>query len=211
MITVEKLFDLASKSYDIEVNRFINIHQQILENTRKYVRKGDIVLDFGCATGTKALNMACHVKKIYGIDISSKMIDAAKIKAGEFNNNNVEFIRSDIFDERFKTEFFDVIFAFNVLHLIKDPKKAVQRIYHLLKPGGLLITESPCLKEKMNFSNRSKFSIACLMMCLGLFPQIKKFTGSEIEELITEENMQIIDSEKLFQGLTCYFTVAKKF
>src|SRR4030042_2711829 len=121
MITVEKVFDRSAKTYDkTEEVDFKQYTIKTLENTKKYLNKNDIVLDYGCATGMKALELAGHVKNIYSIDISSKMIEAAKRKAAERNIGNVDFIHTTLFDEKFKKESFDAILAFNILHLLED-------------------------------------------------------------------------------------------
>jgi 2-polyprenyl-3-methyl-5-hydroxy-6-metoxy-1,4-benzoquinol methylase len=84
MVTIEKIFDISSKTYDkTEEKRFEAITTKTLENTKKYLNGNDTVLDFGCATGAKALELAGSVKQIYRIDISSKTIEAAKRKAVE--------------------------------------------------------------------------------------------------------------------------------
>lgn len=49
---------------------------------------------------------------------------------------NSYFTHAAIFDERLKTEFFDAILAFNVLHLVEDTPQVLARINRLLKPGG---------------------------------------------------------------------------
>ncbi|HMB45984.1 MAG TPA: class I SAM-dependent methyltransferase [Candidatus Methanoperedens sp.] len=49
------------------------IHIKIVEKAKKHLKVGDIVLDCGCATGTVAIEIADNVKKVHGIDISSKM------------------------------------------------------------------------------------------------------------------------------------------
>jgi 2-polyprenyl-3-methyl-5-hydroxy-6-metoxy-1,4-benzoquinol methylase len=64
---------------------------------------------------------------------------------------NVDFAQTNLFDERYTKESFDVILAFNILHFLEDHRQALQRITELLKPGGLCISLTPCLREKMAF------------------------------------------------------------
>lgn len=211
MIKIEKIFDMSAKTYDqTEEKRFEQATIKTLKNTKKYLKASDIVLDYGCATGTKALELAGHVKKIYGIDISSKMIEAAKRKAVERKIENVDFAQTTLFDERFKEESFEVILAFNILHLLEDSRQAVQRITELLKPGGLFISIAPCLGEKMAFLTKLQFSLFLLLGKIGLFPSIKRFKFSELEDLIATGNLQIIETERFYGELSGYFIVAKK-
>ena len=45
------------------------------------------------------------------------MIGLAKKKAAMSAVENVNFVQTDIFDKRYKKESFDVILAFNMLHI----------------------------------------------------------------------------------------------
>ena len=57
------------------------------------------------------------MKDVHGIDTSAKMIDLAKKKAREREVANVHFAQKTIFDEELGRESFDMILAFNILHL----------------------------------------------------------------------------------------------
>ena len=207
----EKFWDKIADKYDKAEKRFEPIHIKTLENTKKYLNVSDIVLDYGCATGTKAFELAGNVKKIQGIDISAKMIEAAKRKAVERKIENVDFAQAIIFDERYKRELFDVILVFNILHLLEDNQQVMQRITELLKPGGLFISTTPCLKEKLAFSNKFQLYFYLLLSKIGLIPlYIGRFKFSELEDLIANGNLQIIETENLDHRISSYFIVAKK-
>jgi 2-polyprenyl-3-methyl-5-hydroxy-6-metoxy-1,4-benzoquinol methylase len=211
MIKAEKIFDMSAKTYDkTEEKRFEPIHIKTLKNTKKYLNVSDIVLDYGCATGTKALEIAGHVKKIQGLDISSKMIEAAKRKAIERKIENVDFVQATIFDERYTRASFDVILAFNILHLLDDNEHIMQRMHELLKPGGLCISVTTCLGEKKSLLINFQFFPFRLLIKTGLFPNVKRFKFSELEDVIANGNLQIVETEKLFHEMSFYFIVAKK-
>ncbi|RPI35666.1 MAG: class I SAM-dependent methyltransferase, partial [Methanoregulaceae archaeon] len=154
--------------------------------TKKYLNIGDIVLDYGCATGAMAFEIADNVKKIHGIAISQKMIGAAK------------------FDESYKKENFDVILAFNILHFSEDTPKVMQRIHELLKPGGLFISATPCQGETNSFLGILLF----LVTKMGIIPPMRFYKISELEDFVTGENFHIVETECL--NPTEYFMVAKK-
>ena len=86
-----EFWDTASKKYDKTEQRFEYIHSKSRENTKKYLKDDDVVLDYGCGTGTTACALAHHVKQIHAIDISSKMIEIAKQKAIVGKIENVNF------------------------------------------------------------------------------------------------------------------------
>lgn len=180
------------------------INLKIIEKTKKLINSSNTVLDFGCGSGTAAIAIANSVKKNIGIDISSKMIELAEGKAEENKVRNIDFEQATIFDEKFKTESFEVILCFYLLHLLKDTPRVMQRINDLLKPGGLIISATPCIKGTYFSYLLSPFSK------FGLIPPIKTFNVYELEKLMTDEDFDIVRVECLHKSGQQYFVVAKK-
>jgi len=196
----------SEKFWDRTAKNFEKTPVKTVEKIKKYLNSSDTVLDFGCATGTIVNEIADNVKEVHGIDISSKMIKIAKRKASESKNENAYFAQSTIFEERYKKESFDVILAFNVLHLFKDTQKVIQRINELLKKGGLFISSTVCLGEKNTFL--ALFFL--LLTKIRIVPYVKFFKISELEDSITNSNFKIIETEKTFSDTYSYFIVVKK-
>ena len=201
----EKFWDKMANQFD---KRSRNFEQPPVEKTKKYLNVSDIVLDYGCATGTVAIEIADNVKEIQGIDISSRMIYTAKRKASECKIENIDFIQSTIFEERYKRGYFDVIIAFNILHFFEDTLKVMQKINELLKPGGLIIIATACMGKK-TFLNIIQFLLFRPLIKLGIIPYMKFFKFSELEDSIANGNFQIVEIESL-NSPTNYFIVAKK-
>lgn len=195
--------------FDARAGRFKETHANMIERTKKYLKPGDIVLDFGCATGTVAIELAGYVKEIHGIDVSSKMIEAARRKASECTNHTLSFSHAILFDGSLNIGSFDVILAFNVLHFLEDKEMGMQRIYQLLKPGGLCISATGCLGEKGGLLR----IYIILAMILGRVPPMRFFTIPELEESFTGGNLHILETAYLNRdtGKTPnYFIVAQK-
>lgn len=207
----KEFWDKASKNYDKTEERFEYIHSKSRENTKKYLKSSDIVLDYGCGTGTTSCEIANQVKEIHAIDISAKMIEIAKEKAVVGKMENINFVETDIFDERYKKESFDVILAFNMLHTIPNPQKIVQRIDELLKSGGLFISVTPCLAGKLSFLLNIQILLVQILCKIGIIPiPIRRLKSSELDDLVANGNFQAIDTEEIYKGASSYFMVAKK-
>ena len=207
----KEFWDRASKNYDKTEERFEYIHSKSRENTKKYLNGSDIVLDYGCGTGTTSCEIANRVKEIHAIDISSKMIEIAKQKAVASEVENIHFVQTDIFDERYEKESFDVILAFNMLHTVADPQIVMRRVYELLKPEGLFISVTPCLREKMAFLVNIQIQLVRILCKIGVIPiPIRRVKSSELDDLLVNGDFQTIDTEKLYKGASSYFVVAKK-
>ncbi len=201
----EKFWDKTANKYDQEEKKDEPTYNKIIEKTKKYLKISDIVLDYGCGTGLISNEIADNVKVIHAIDISSKMIEIAKKKAAGRKIENIDYAHSTIFDERYKSGSFDVILAFYILHLLEDTHKVMQRINELLKPGGLIISATPCMGEKTFPS-----ILLSLVSKIGLIPNIRSFKISELEDSIANGNFEIIETECLHQSSQQYFIVAKK-
>lgn len=207
----EEFWDKQADNYDNSEKRYELIHIKAVENTKKYLDVSDIVLEYGCGTGKKAFELAGNVKEIHAIDISSEMIKIAKRGAVERKIENVDFTKATIFDEIYKKESFNAILAFNILHVLKNNQQVIQRITELLKPGGLFISTTTCLKEKMGFLNKIQLYLYFPLIKLHLIPDMLTFFKfPELEDLITSGNLQIIETEKIFHKVSSYFIVAKK-
>ena len=207
----KEFWNRASNSYDKTEERFEYIHSKSRKNTKKYLDKNNVVLDYGCGTGTTACEVANDVKEIYGIDISTKMIEISKGKAAEKNIENITLAEGSIFDVELKKESFDRILAFNMLHTIPNPKDVVQRIDELLKPNGLFISVTPCLGGKLSFLVGLQIRLVQIMCKIGIIPvPIRRLKSSDLDDLITNGNFQTVDTEQIYKGASSYFIVAKK-
>lgn len=207
----KEFWDRASKNYDKTEERFEYIQSKSRENAKKYLNGSNIVLDYGCGTGTTSCEIANRVKEIHAIDISSKMIEIAKRKAVASKVENINFSQTDIFDKRYKKESFDVILAFNMLHTVADPQVVLQKIYELLKPEGLFISVTPCLRDKMSFLVNVQIQLVRILCKIGIIPiPIRRLKSSELDDLIANGDFQTIETEKIYKGASSYFIAAKK-
>jgi len=154
----QKFWDKQAKKYDYNERQFDSVFKEIILRTKNHLKTDDKVLDFGCATGTKTIELADSVKHMHGFDISSEMISKANKKKNQQNINNITFEQGDIFDVNFEIVSFDKIISYGVIHLLDDCEKSIQRIHELLKPGGMFISTTACLRDKMAFKNRLEFS-----------------------------------------------------
>lgn len=207
----EEFWDGASKNYDKTEERFEYIHNKSRENTKSFLKDSDLVLDYGCGTGTAVCQFSERVKEIHAIDISSKMIELAREKAAVAKVQNVSFEQGDIFDSKYANDSYDVILAFNMLHTVSSPLDVVLRVADLLKPGGLFISVTPCLRQKMSFLVNLQIRFVSVLCKLGLIPiPIRRITSSEVNSLLEDGRFQTVESQEIYKDVSSYFVVAKK-
>jgi len=103
------------------------------------IKKGDVVVDLGSGAGNDcfvARSETGETGKIIGIDMTTEMIQRARINAEKLQFNNVEFRQGEIEDMPVSTETVDVVVSNCVLNLVPDKEKAFDEIKRILKPGG---------------------------------------------------------------------------
>ncbi|WP_299729591.1 class I SAM-dependent methyltransferase [uncultured Tateyamaria sp.] len=207
----ERFWDQSASNYDNTEKKFEFIHSRSRENTKRYLKDTDIVLDYGCGTGTTACEISGLVKSVRAIDISTGMIEIAKGKAATGGVVNVDFEQADIFDEDFENGSFDVVLAFNMLHTVPDPESVVQRTVELLKPGGLFISVTPCLGGKKSALVSLQILLVRALLKVGVIPvPIRQLRSADLDELMDDERLPVIETEEIFMGASSYFMVAKK-
>lgn len=177
----------------------------------RHLEESDVVLDYGCGTGTTACELAGHVAEIQGIDISTRMIELSTQKANVNGVDNVSFAQADIFDGGYSKGSFDVVLAFNMLHTVPDPQRVVQRVHELLKPEGLFISLTPCLRERMSLLVSAQIQLVRLLCKLGIIPvPIRRLQSSDLDDLVSGGNFYAAETKTIFSGASSYFIAAKK-
>ena len=206
----EKFWDLLAPAWATPAAEPEQTDTKVLAKTRPYLKPTDTVLDLGCAKGSVDLRLAGAVEAIHGIDISSKMIAAAREAAEAPQITNVFFTQATVFDERLEGEAFEVVLAFAILHLLEDTPEVLRRIGKLLKPGGLLVSVTPCFGEKGTLPVRSLMLLVRLTVGLRLIPPVWRSTVGELQELIEACGLVVIETEELAHSASEYFVVARK-
>lgn len=96
------------------------------------------VLDIGCGNG----DFLCYVRsfgdyELYGIERDEKAAERAIAKEG------IHLQTSELQEGDFQENFFDAITLFHVFEHLTEPRKTLEIIRKILKPGGILIISFP--------------------------------------------------------------------
>ena len=199
-------WDKRSRKYDDDVKKHDCVYRKSIGGTKSLLASSDVVLDFACASGEISLDVARHVRRVDGIDLSGKMIELANQKARDRQSDNVDFNQGDAFDETLESGSFSAIIAFNIFHLVDDATKVLARLNDLLAAGGLLISQTPCLGER-SWAVRSLIDLA---QRLGLAPTIRSFTIPDLESLVSRGNFEIFETEIWDEKHAVQWIVARK-
>ncbi len=199
-------WDKRSKKYDDNVKKHDSLYEKTIDSTQSLLTNSDVVLDFACASGEMSLDIAPHVQRVHGIDLSVKMIELANQKARDRQVGNINFDQMDAFDQRLVSNSFSAVVAFNIFHLLYDAPKVLARLNNLLPTEGLLISQTPCLGERSWFF-RSLISRA---QKLRIAPTICSLTIVELESLVSTSGFEIFETKIWDEKNAVQWIVARK-
>lgn len=200
----EKFWDRIASKFDRIEEKDI-AYKIFIEKAREYLNADDTILDFGCGTGLICSEIAENVRIIHAIDISTKMIEISKKKASVRKIQNIDFARTTIFDDKFKVGSFDAIIAFNIFHLLEEPQKYFERINQILKPGGIIISSTPCMSEAPFLNIILKF-----FSIIGMTPKLNSFTSTEMKQLFLKASFKLIELNKIKPKSPIYICILEK-
>ena len=202
----QAFWDKMAHGYAKAKIRNMDSYNQTLARTRAHLTPGDRVLELGCGTGTTALLLADAVGHITATDLSSEMISIAQGKARDQGVDNITLTHAALAQSATPDGPFDVVMAFNLLHLIDDLPLAMATIADLVKPGGLFISKSGCLAEKTFYLR----PVIALMQLFGKAPYVANLKIRTLETLITDAGFDLIDTHTYPGMIANRFIVARK-
>jgi ubiquinone/menaquinone biosynthesis C-methylase UbiE len=101
-------------------------------------------IEIGCGSG----NIACWVAEqvgpdgsVVGIDNSAEQIKQARRQADARGLTNIEFQVADAYSPRLPEGSFDVAYCRLVLMHLAEPRRALEQMRHLVRPGGRVVCE----------------------------------------------------------------------
>lgn len=151
-------------------------YERKLQMTRDVLAPHMVALELGCGTGTTALWHAPTVAHIRAVDASPSMLAIAQEKAAVAGVENVSFEVAAVEDMAEAPGAFDVVMAMSLLHLVPDRDEAIARVMRWLKPGGVFVSSTPCVREIMPaFALIAPFGRA-----FGLLPFVKSFRSDDL-------------------------------
>ena len=202
----EKFWNMISSKYAASPIQDRLAYEAKIQKIKTCLKPDNVVLDIGCATGTQCGDIADNVKHVTGIDISGKLLSIAEQRKADRKIENVEFVKTSLFDERFQQGSFDVVMAFYVLHFFEDIDAVFKRIHELLVPDGLFISETACL-------GNGNFIVGKLLRLAGIFgfmPKINLLTTRQLEQALETAGFSIVEKKKFSDSNSEYTLIAKK-
>lgn len=205
MTKTDPFWDKIAERYARKPVPDADVYQRKLTITQGYLRPDMKAFEFGCGTGTTAIKHAPFVDHLHAIDVSAKMLEIAKARAANSGVDNLTFEQAAIDDFDAVDESCDVVLGLSILHLVEDRDRVIAKVRNMLKPGGVFVSSTACLGDKLWFFKY----IAPVGRLLGLMPILKVFTINELKNSLTNAGFDI-DQQWVPEKSHTAFIVAKK-
>jgi len=168
-------------------------YEATLRRVRTWLSVDQDVLEIGCGTGTTALQLAPSTRSLLATDFSADMIAIARDKLALQPVRGLSFAVADADTPAFAQGTYHAVLAFNLLHLVSDLDHTLSLAVQALKPGGLLITKTPCVREMNPLIPHLALP---LMRAMGKAPHVLCFKGDELQSAITRQGMALVSVER---------------
>ena len=121
-----------------------------LEKLKKTkIKKGDIVLDYGCGPGSytiAALEIVGNAGKVYAADIHLSAINEVERIIQEKGLKNIQTILTDC-DTKLDNHSINVVLLLDIYHDLSEPEIILKELHRVLKKDGWLTVDDHHLKD----------------------------------------------------------------
>jgi len=101
---------------------------------------GKVVLDGASGTGYGAALLAQIARRVVGVDIAREAVVSG---LRDFRRPNLHFLQMDCSRLGFRTAFFDLVCAFEMIEHIADYCGVLWEVHRVLRSGGMLVLSTP--------------------------------------------------------------------
>lgn len=126
-------------------------------------------------------------------DVAEQMIAIAGEKLARQPIAQLEFQLADAEVPVAEQATYDAVLAFNLLHLVTDLPQTLNAAISALKPGGLLISKTPCLNEMNPLIPKLALP---LLRAIGKAPPVLCFDAHQLQAAMTAQGLQILAVER---------------
>jgi ubiquinone/menaquinone biosynthesis C-methylase UbiE len=130
--------DLTFQSYNFIVRR-----KMVLELLNKEEGR---YLDAGCGTGDFIPALLEREGEVFAVDVAAEMIRQTKARLSSLGNAaRLHLFVADVTKLDFPERYFDAVIGVGLIEYLGEDERALEELYRVLKPGGILIITVPNL------------------------------------------------------------------
>lgn len=182
-------------------------YEATLSAVRRRLRSDDTALEIGCGTGSTALLLAPHVRHYTGTDLSPTMIAIARQKPAP---PNLAFRVAEADGSLGADGPLDAVLAFNLLHLVPDLAATLAAVRAGLRPGGLFLSKTPCLRDMPAWLRIALVPALPVLRRLGKAPRVTWLDAGTLRRAITQAGFEIVEDTTFGRNRASRYLVARR-
>ena len=140
---------------------------QFLDHYLPPTEAGLRLLDVGCGTGHQLMRWSAAGYDVGGVDGSDAMLEEAR-----GNNPGVELQLADVQELPFADASFDRVTSIEVLRYLPDPRRSIEEMARVLRPGGVCLTTAAPLFSLNGYALVNRIALA---LPIGNLTRLKQF------------------------------------
>jgi SAM-dependent methyltransferase len=106
------------------------------------IANGKEVLELGCFTGERTVEVSQVAHRTVAIDISKQAVTSTRSKLSDCSSRKADVLVASAEALPFREEAFDLIFGFGIIHHV-EVRTLAQELRRLLRPGGYAMFREP--------------------------------------------------------------------
>jgi ubiquinone/menaquinone biosynthesis C-methylase UbiE len=162
-------------------------------------------LEVGCGNGTYSKILILDAENLTATDFSDEMVAVAKERLKGVENVSVE--KANCFNLSYPDSSFNTVFMANLLHIIREPEKAVAEGKRVLKKNGRLIVIS-FTTEGMTFFNRLGMIYRYLKTYGKPSPTAQRLTVQKTRDMLKNCGFEIEEAKLIGNKSKAIFIIA---
>lgn len=188
-----RFWDLLAAKYAATPIADMAGYETTLRRVQGLLSADQNMLEIGCGTGTTAMRLAPFTRHLLATDISAGMIAIAREKLAVEPVPQLSFALADADAPAAGQGEYDAVLALNLLHLVTDLDRALELAMQALRPGGLLISKTPCIAE---MNPLIRYLALPVMRAIGKAPRVLCFDAKVLRSAIERTGMDIVSIER---------------
>lgn len=188
--------------YGIFMKRNLSSYDIISSKIRQCLNKDMKVLELACGSGQLTFCLAKQVKEWYATDFSPSMLGEAKKQSTQ---KNIIFSVQDATRLPYEEHSFDAVLIANALHIMPQPDLALEEIFRVLKPGGLLFAPTFIWKRGV------VFGVGAWLLQMFGFKVFHRWSQEEFAQFVEKKGFLVTEYSLVGSNITpiCYLAAKK--
>jgi ubiquinone/menaquinone biosynthesis C-methylase UbiE len=138
----EKIVDQHTQ----QAEGYARLTQGMVSNDRRValraiigVTPDDTLLDVACGPGSISLDLAPHLERVTGLDITPAMLDQARAAQAARGIGNAEWVVGDAIALPFPDASFSIVSSGAAFHHFEEPARVLAEMARVCRPGGRVV------------------------------------------------------------------------